>query len=68
MKNLFLIDNVTNKDLLTVKVWDSASNFTGYDFKVESEEETTHPVIFIESPGYFSTYDTSQVEVIGYCR
>lgn len=64
-KEFVLNSNVTNKDLLTVKVWDSASNFTKYDFKVESDEETTHPAIFIESPDYFSTYDTSQVDVIG---
>lgn len=64
-EEFILNENITNKDLLTVKVWDSASNFTGYDFTVESEDETTHPVIFIESPEFFSTYDTSEVEVIG---
>lgn len=64
-KEFVVNGNVTNKDSLTVKIWDSASNFTKYDLKVESEEETTHPVIFIESPEFFSTYDTSEVEVKG---
>ena len=53
-------------DVITVRIFDSASNFTEYTFEVESEEETTEPVIFLDDLEYFSIYKTNKVEVKGY--
>ncbi|QFF98085.1 lactocepin [Psychrobacillus glaciei] len=65
--NEFVIDTpLINKDRITVKVVDAASNFTEYKFAITSEEETTHPVIFIKSPEFHDAYDTNEVEVNGY--
>lgn len=62
----FVIDNALNgKDLLIVRVWDSASNFTDYELNIQSEEEDGHPVIKIQSPGNNSVFASEKVTVKG---
>lgn len=60
-----LIDSITNKDIGTVRVWDAAGNFTDIPFQVDSEEETEHPVIFIDTPEFFDAFDNNEIVVTG---
>ncbi|WP_391207823.1 S8 family serine peptidase [Psychrobacillus sp. L4] len=62
--NEFLLDSsLTSKDLILVKVWDAAGNFS--DYLVSIPTESDHPVIFIESPDFHDIYNTSEVKVYG---
>ncbi|WP_186667823.1 S8 family serine peptidase [Sporosarcina sp. BP05] len=62
----FVLKNVlTNKDVVTVKAWDSANNFAEYKFSKESVKETKEPVIFLKSPGMTDAYDTNKIVVSG---
>ncbi len=56
---------ITNKDKITVQVLDAASNASTYDLQADSEQETTPPVIYIESPDFFDVYNTHEVDVFG---
>lgn len=62
----FLLEHeLSGKDRLVVRTWDSAFNFTDYDLDFESEKETGAPVIFIDSPENNDVYATKEVTVEG---
>ncbi|MEK9197711.1 S8 family serine peptidase [Ureibacillus sp. FSL E2-3493] len=56
---------LTNKDKISVQLVDVARNAQTYDFQLNSNEETTPPVIYIESPNYFDIFNTNEIEVNG---
>src|SRR5690606_5049699 len=55
--------SVTNKDVVTVILWDAAGNTLVENFTKESEEEDVKPVIYILTPEYLDGFDTEEVEV-----
>lgn len=55
---------VKKTDKFVAKFYDVAGNSTEVDLRVIAEE-TTHPVIFIDTPGVTAVFDTNEVKVTG---
>lgn len=61
----YVVEQAQPGDKISVKVWDIAGNVTTLDAAVDNKTETIAPVIYIDSPEYFSYHKTSKVVVKG---